>query len=114
MVSYVKQDVIFGTESWLQPAIPSSEVFPDDYVAYRRDRGSLGGGVFILVHKNLVSTAQPELDANTEMIWAKIHMQGSKDLFWGCFYKSHRSPADLTELDKTLQKITGKHSTALT
>jgi len=110
MVSYVKPDVIFGTESWLQPAILSSEVFPDDYVAYRRDRGSLGGGVFILVHKNLVSTAQPELDANTEMIWAKIHMQESKDLFLGCFYMPHRSPADLTELDKTLQKITGKHS----
>ena len=82
MVSYrVEPDVIFGTESWLQPAILSSKVLPDDYEAYRRDRGLLGGGVFILVHKNLVSTAQPELDANTEMIWAKIHMQGSKDLF---------------------------------
>ena len=110
MVNYVKPDVIFGIESWLQPAILSSEVFPDNYVAYGKDRGSLGEEVFILVHKNLVSTAQPELDANTEMIWAKIHMQGSKDLFLGCFYMPHRSPADLTELDKTLQKITRKHS----
>ena len=47
--------VIFGTESWLQPAILSSGVFPDNYVAYW---DSLGGRVFNLVHKNLVSTAQ--------------------------------------------------------
>ena len=41
--------------------------FPDNYVAYGKDRGSLGE-VFILVHKHLVSTAQPELDANNKMI----------------------------------------------
>ena len=68
MVNYVKPDVIFGIESWLQPAILSSEVFPDNYVAYGKDRGSLGEEVFILVHKNLVSTAQSELDANSKMI----------------------------------------------
>ena len=83
MVSYVKPDVIFGTESWLQPAILSSTVLPDDYEAYRRDRGSLGGGVFILVHKNPVSTAQPELDTNTEMIWAKIHMHPEQRSMFG-------------------------------
>ena len=50
--------VIFGTESWLQPAILSSDVFPDNYVAYHKNWGSLGGRVFNCVHKNLVSTAQ--------------------------------------------------------
>jgi hypothetical protein len=100
-------DVICGTESWLGPDVKSSEAFPPDYVAYRRDRGTIAGGVFILVHKTLVSSAAPELQADCEMTWVKIHLKRNKDLLVGCFYMPHRSPKDLAELDKTLQKITG-------
>ena len=81
MVNYVKLGVIFAIESWLQPAILSSEIFPDNYVAYGKDRGSLGE-VFILVHKHLVSTAQPELDANNKMIWQRSISMGAKIYFW--------------------------------
>ena len=105
LIDYVKPDVVCGTESWLQTDIQSSEIFPDNYTAYRKDRGTMGGGVFILVHRSLVSTALPDLDAECEMIWAKIHMKANRDLLIGCFYMPQRSPNDLKELNKTLQKI---------
>jgi hypothetical protein len=58
-VTYITPDIINGTESWLKgekhgenptkDAIKSSEVFPKGFTGYRNDRGTLGGGVFILV-----------------------------------------------------------------
>lgn len=106
MIEYTKPDVVCGTESWLGPDHASAEVFPEAYTAYRKDRETLGGGVFILVHKSLISSALPEYDANCEMTWVKIHMQRNSDLILGCFYMAHRNQKDLTELQKSLQKIT--------
>ncbi|WAR10776.1 hypothetical protein MAR_035852 [Mya arenaria] len=49
--SYIKPDIICGTESWLHgikpgktspDAIKSSEIFPEEYTIYRNDRGSRG------------------------------------------------------------------------
>ena len=50
-------------------AIKSSEVFPSHYNAFRNDRGSLGGGVFTLVHRDLVALEKPEFVTDCE-----IHM----------------------------------------
>ena len=65
----------------------------------------MGGGVFILVHKSLASTHQPELDAKCEMSWIKIHLHKAKDLLVGCFYMPQRSQKHLEELRKSLGKI---------
>ena len=63
-------DVICATESGLNgvhpgktpsvDAVRNSEVFPPNYRAYCNDRGTLGGGVFVLIHKDLVSSELPE------------------------------------------------------
>ena len=59
-LNYIITDIVCGTESGLKgmklgkptalDAIGSSEVFPSSYKAYRNDRGTLGGGVFVLAH----------------------------------------------------------------
>ena len=59
-----------GTESWLKgikpgknprrDTIKSNEIFPHNYNVYRNDRGTLGGGVFVLVEKLLTSVEQPK------------------------------------------------------
>jgi hypothetical protein len=46
-------DVVMGTESWLSEEINKAEDFRDDYITFRRDRFSRGGGVFICV-KNYI------------------------------------------------------------
>jgi hypothetical protein len=49
--NYIKPDIICGTESWLKgekpgkdptkDAIKSGKIFPNNYTAYRNDRGTL-------------------------------------------------------------------------
>ena len=51
-------DIICATETWLNGEISSSEIFPDSYVVFRRDRNSTtgGGGVLHAIKKDLVAT----------------------------------------------------------
>jgi len=44
-------DVYCVTETWLNNSIPDSFVCPKDYVVYRHDRCSVGGGVAVFVKK---------------------------------------------------------------
>ena len=77
-INYIKPDVICGSESWLNNNIKSSELFPENYTAYRKDRNTAGGGVFLLVRKDIVSSNQPDLDSDCEILWAKIQLQNKK------------------------------------
>jgi len=43
-------DVCCVTETWLNNSIPDSFVCPKDYVVYRHDRCSVGGGVAVFVN----------------------------------------------------------------
>jgi hypothetical protein len=116
-LDYIRPDIICGTESWLsgvkpgQPptrnAILSSEVFPSHYRAYRNDRSSKGGGVFVLVHQDIIASEQPEHVTSCEIVWVKIKLKSSKDLVIGSFYMPHRNMNDVTELDKSLTSVMG-------
>ncbi len=46
-------DIVVGTESWLSDAVANSEIFRSDYITFRRDRETRGGGVFICVKNTL-------------------------------------------------------------
>lgn len=54
-VSYNKPSVITLSETWLHDGISNNEIHLDDYVLYRADRGSRGGGVATYVSSNLSS-----------------------------------------------------------
>ena len=66
-------DIIVGTESWLTPAINSSEIFPSNYNIYRRDRPDGYGGVFLACKSNLISE-ELSLSTTCEMMACKIHL----------------------------------------
>jgi hypothetical protein len=40
---------VTDTESWLSEEINNAEVFRDDYITFRRDRCSRGGGVLFVL-----------------------------------------------------------------
>jgi hypothetical protein len=111
-VTYITPDIINGTESWLKgekhgenptkDAIKSSEVFPKGFTGYRNDRGTLGGGVFILVRNEIISVEQPDLVTNWEIIWVEIQLKGKKKLLIGSFYMPHRNMNCVEELEKSL------------
>ena len=112
MILSLQADVVIGNESWLNPSIKSSEVFPDGFNSYRRDRpGGRGGGVFLLVSQ-LYESHQPEelmVDASSdcEAVWVKIKVQGSRDLYVGSFYRppDKNTPEYLQELQSIMSRI---------
>ena len=88
-------DIVIGYESWLNPSISSSEVFPGNYISCRNDRNDgKGGGVFLLVSNKYESQEPEELTAgeDCELVWAKVKIQGSKDLYIGSYYKLPDKP----------------------
>jgi len=116
----IKPDIVCGTESWLKGVRPtwrdptgdqikSCEIIPDNYTAYRNDRGTLGGGIFVLVENGLVSVEHPEFVTDCELVWAKIKTQGDKDLYVGSFYMPHRNHKDLAELEKSLAHLSSNN-----
>lgn len=73
LLDTINPDVVFRTETWLDDQIKNTEIFPDGYKVHRKDRvTSNGGGVLIAVKKKYNSEDEPELDADSEIVWAKI------------------------------------------
>ena len=66
-------DIIVGTESWLTPAVNSSEIFPSNYNIYRHNCPDGYGGVFLAFKSNLISEELP-LSTTCELVACKIHL----------------------------------------
>ena len=81
-------DVIIGTESWLSTDINDTEIFPQDYVVYRKDRSErLGGGVFIAIRDTIVSYKEDwNCNGLCEAVWCRIVDKYNTHYLLGCFY----------------------------
>lgn len=114
-MNYIKPDIVCGSESWLkgvkpgkppsQDAIQSSEVFPPNYKTFRHDRGTLGGGVFVLVHEDIVAEEKPEFVTACEVEWVQVKLKGKKDLLVSSFYMPQRKMKDVNELRRSLEIV---------
>ena len=90
--------------------IQSSEVFPEGYNCYRKDRkDDTHGGVFELVPDKYLSTVPPEFRVNgaCELLWVKLQIQGLPDLHIGSFYRPPKTTdeAYLTTLNHSISKV---------
>jgi hypothetical protein len=77
LIDTYNPDVVIGTESWLSEEINSAEIFRDDYITFRRDRNSRGGGVFICV-KNYIDCRELWSDVDFEMLAVEVKSRNSK------------------------------------
>jgi len=68
LIDTYNPDVVIGTESWLSEEI---NIFRDNYITFRRDRCSGGGGVFICV-KNYIDCRVLWTDDVFEMIAVEV------------------------------------------
>ena len=107
LITSLQADIVTGSESWLNPGIKSSEVFPDSFSRYRRDRpGAVGGVVFLLVFKQYDSSESEELKVgdsiDCELVWAKV-----KVLYIVSLYRppDKASPVYLQHLQTILSRI---------
>ena len=79
--------IIFLTETKLQTTdITSTFVNTCDYNIYQRDRGVIGGGVMIMVHKSLASASCENVSwEDIEAVATTVHINNKK-LLLGCRY----------------------------
>ena len=61
-------------ETKIDSSIASSELFPETcpYSIYRKDRNFHGGGVMLLMHKDIPHMPLSELENDSESVWVKI------------------------------------------
>ena len=82
-----KPDIVLGCESRLCNSMCSYEFFPKNYTIFRKDHNVNGGGVFVATSDGIISYAIPNIDTDCEIIWAGLHISGSKPLYLASFYK---------------------------
>jgi hypothetical protein len=118
LLESTKPDIVIGTESWLNPDVADSEVFPDGYKVStaRRDRCRVpkyestpdvrGGGTFVLFKDGLSGVQVDTLETDCEISWMKLDVSMGKSVYIASFYRPHESDKhSLDELRKSLSKI---------
>ena len=92
-------DIIAVTETHLDDSIGSSELFPQSYRVFRRDRNRRGGGVLVAVNENIICNERNILDGNnTELLMLDIHYSRNKSFVFGVFYRPPSSDSVCLEI----------------
>jgi hypothetical protein len=69
MIDSLKPDVIIATETWLDPTITNSQVLPQNFNVFIKERkDKTGDGVLIAIHERYLSSEIPELDVSAEIV----------------------------------------------
>ena len=85
---FTKADIVLGCESKRCNSMCTYEFFHKNYTDFCKGHNVNGGRVFVATSDRIISYEIPDLDTNSEMIWAGIHSSGSKPLYLASFYKS--------------------------
>ena len=101
-----KPDIIAITESWLDDSFNAGEVFPSEYIVFRNDRNTHGGGVALGIKCNLNPVLRSEFLSNDlEIVCAEFNTVKGKCLF-GVYYRPpSQNKNSLEILDENLCKI---------
>ena len=91
-------------ETKIDSSISTSELFPEScpYNVYRKDRTLDGGGVMLLIHKDISHMPITELENDSESTWVKVFANKTSH-FVASWY---RPPGwDLEKLDSQLKSL---------
>lgn len=80
-----KPHITIITETWLHAEVSDSEVIPPNYKIIRKDKHTCGGGVAIILTKNLHYNRMPDIDG-VEVLWVRVNIF-STSLIIGAFYR---------------------------
>lgn len=111
-----KPDIITLSETWLNSSVSDNEINLSNYVIYRYDRCSRGGGVAIYVSIGLVSELIiPMVDPlYFESIFVKVVFHSNKCIIIGSIYRPPSSPAEtLNCLISTINSVFGRNELIL-
>ena len=88
--------IILGTETWLNPGIFCSEIFPPNYDIVRQDRRDGYGGVLLGIKNDLIYEKLETRD-DVEAVFAKITLDKNKTLIVGSVYRPPSSDHNYME-----------------
>ena len=91
-IDFHQSQILAIQETKIDSSILTSELFPESfpYSVYRKDRTLNGGGVMLLVHKDIPHMPLTELDNDSESVWVKLFVN-KKTHFVASWY---RPPVD--------------------
>ena len=112
LVETTNADIIMGIETWLDPNIKSSEIFPEyqHFDIARRDRPSGPHGGVIIIAKKL-HLGDVSLSKNLEMISGTIKLEGRKKMVLVTYYSPpHQTDETINRLRKQeIMELRNKH-----
>lgn len=82
-------DIAVITETWLHKNILDSDIAPPGYSLVRRDRDGRGGGVAVLVKRNIIFSTL-EVPGNIEAVWITTKLN-NRTVFIGAVYRPPNS-----------------------
>jgi hypothetical protein len=113
LIETYNPNVVIGTESWLHEEINNAESFTGDYITFRRDRCSQGGGVFICI-KNHIVCRELWMDDEFEVTAVEITSRNQK-VTWETVGMYRAPNEDMRALEKLVARTgctsnSAKHS----
>ena len=103
-LDFHQPQIVAIQETKIDSSISTSELFPEScpYNVYRKDRTLDGGGVMLLIHKDISRMPITELENDSESIWVKVFANKTSH-FVASWY---RPPGgDLEKLDSQLKSL---------
>ena len=103
-LDFHQPQIVAIQETKIDSSISTSELFPEScpYNVYRKDRTLDGGGVMLLIHKDISHMPITELENDSESIWVKVFANKTSH-FAASWY---RPPGgDLEKLDSQLKSL---------
>ena len=96
---------MIGNESWLNPNIYSSEVFPSEYNVYRKDGPDGYRGVFIACHHKLTSS-QVTLNGNSsKLIATQLQLDDTSIIICAVYRPPKPNNLELVNLCASISKV---------
>ena len=112
LIDRTDPDIVVATETWLTDGkhqdgeIGGIGDFSSNYRIFRRDRKDGYGGVFVAVRNSLSSARVEELETNSEIVWVKIKLVGTKTLYIsGCYRPRENDEEGHQQLKESLDRV---------
>ena len=114
-LDFHQPQIVAIQETKIDSSISTSELFPEScpYNVYKKDRTLDGGGVMLLIHKDISHMPITELENDSESIWVKVFANKTSH-FVASWYRppggdSEKLDSQLKSLESQLEKIKGIH-----
>ena len=103
-LDFYKPDVVAVQETKIDETISSVELFPAScpYNVHRKDRNLHGGGVMLLINKELSHMPLKELENDSESIWVKIFANAASHYIASWYREPSGSCGSLSSLSRKI------------